>query len=216
MVGAMFLPCCLTWCQTMVEVIKIMLSSFKRSYAHTAALSAFDSVQATIDPCLHHRPLDTHCQVWFSLLCDHCSFLLGSGMHRVLFVPFKSLFPQSCVRSGGYIVELTVTSSKRAYAIPSSTVPRVLAPAAGHCWPVPPQETLKHSSGSVSVGSLGPSLHKVCLSLQVSLAVMGFDSKWDFTPRTVLLGLLLCPWMWGIFLWWDLTFTCWWLFSSEL
>ena len=27
-------------------------------------------------------------------------------------------------------------------------------PAAVHCWPVPPQETLKHSSGSVSVGSL--------------------------------------------------------------
>ena len=29
---------------------------------------------------------------------------------------------------------------------------------------VPPQETLKHSSGSVSVGSLGPGVHKVCLS----------------------------------------------------
>ena len=27
-------------------------------------------------------------------------------------------------------------------------------PVAAHCWPVPPQETLKHGSGSVSVGSL--------------------------------------------------------------
>ena len=27
---------------------------------------------------------------------------------------------------------------------------------------------------------------------------MGFDSKCDFIPPTVLLGLLLCPWMWGI------------------
>ena len=27
---------------------------------------------------------------------------------------------------------------------------------------------------------------------------MRFDSKWDFAPSTVLLGRLLCPWMWGI------------------
>ena len=38
------------------------------------------------------------------------------------------------------------------------------SPAAGRCWPVPAQETLRHSSGSVSVGSLGPGAHKVCLS----------------------------------------------------
>ena len=33
----------------------------------------------------------------------------------------------------------------------------------------------------------------------MSLADMGFDSKCDFAPPTVLLGLLFCPWMWGIF-----------------
>ena len=38
------------------------------------------------------------------------------------------------------------------------------APAAGHCWPIPLQGTLKHSSVSVSVGSLGPGVHKVCLN----------------------------------------------------
>ena len=27
---------------------------------------------------------------------------------------------------------------------------------------------------------------------------MGFDSKHEFTPPTVLLGLLLCPWTWSI------------------
>ena len=32
----------------------------------------------------------------------------------------------------------------------------------------------------------------------MSLAGMGFDSKDSFTPPAVLLGLLLCPWMWGI------------------
>ena len=54
---------------------------------------------------------------------------------------------------------LMATSSKRAYA-----TPRVSATVASHCWPIPPQETLKHISGSVSVGSLGPVAHKVCLS----------------------------------------------------
>ena len=27
---------------------------------------------------------------------------------------------------------------------------------------------------------------------------MGFDSKCDFAPSTIFLGLLLCPWTWGI------------------
>jgi len=27
---------------------------------------------------------------------------------------------------------------------------------------------------------------------------MGFDSKCEFAPPTILLGLLLCPWVWGI------------------
>ena len=40
-----------------------------------------------------------------SLLWGHCSFLLGPGVHKVLFVPSKSLFPQSCVSSGGSMVE---------------------------------------------------------------------------------------------------------------
>ena len=35
-------------------------------------------------------------------------------------------------------------------------------------------------------------------TLWASLVGMEFDSKCEFTPPTVLLGLLLCPWMWGI------------------
>ena len=38
--GAAFPPCCLTWGQTMVEVMQIMGTSFKKSHACTAALSA--------------------------------------------------------------------------------------------------------------------------------------------------------------------------------
>ena len=76
--------------------------------------------QATTDPCLHQRLLDTHGQVWVSLLWGHCSFLLGPSAHKVLFVPSKSLFPQSWVSSGGSVVGLMATSSKRAYVIPRS------------------------------------------------------------------------------------------------
>ena len=72
--------------------------------------------QATTDPHLHWRLLDTHRQVWVSLLWGHCSFLPGPGAHKVLFVYSKSLFPQSCVSSGGSMVGLMGTSSKRAYA----------------------------------------------------------------------------------------------------
>ena len=92
-----------------------------------------------------------------------------------LFVPSKSLFPQSCVSSCGSMVGLMVTSSKRAYAIAMSAAPRAPAPAAVHCWPLPPQETPKHRYVSVSVGSLGPRAHKVCLS---PLSISGRYGIW--------------------------------------
>ena len=47
-----------------------------------------------------------------------CSFLLGPGSHKVLFVPSKILFPQFCVSSGVSVVGLMAASSKRAYVIP--------------------------------------------------------------------------------------------------
>ena len=76
--------------------------------------------QATTDPCLHHRLLVTHGQVCVSLLWGPCSFLLGPGVHKVLFVPFRTLFPQFFVSSGGSMVGLMATSSMRAYATPRS------------------------------------------------------------------------------------------------
>ena len=123
---------------------------------------------------------------------------------------------QSYVSSGGSMVGLMATSSKRAYAIPESAAPRALIPVAGHCWPVPLQETLKQSSGSVSVESLGPDEHRFVWALRVSLVGMGFHSNCNFAPLNILLGLLLCPWTWGIFSWWKPTFSFRRLFSSEL
>ena len=128
----------------------------------------------SVPPTLHHATSD-HASArdpWTFTGKSESVFLggslllfLGPGAHKVLFVPSKSLLPQSCVSYGSSMVGFMVTSSKRAYAIPRSTASRATAPAAGHCWPIPPQETPKHSSVLVSVGSLGPGAYKVCLRL---------------------------------------------------
>ena len=118
-----------TWDQTMVEVMKIMATSFKRSHAGTATLSAPNPAAGHCQP----MPLpDTHRQVWVSLLWGHCSFLLGPA-RKVLFVPSKYPCLQSCVSSGGSMVGLMATYSKRAYATPRSASSRAPAPAAVHC-----------------------------------------------------------------------------------
>ena len=49
MVRTMFPACCLTWGETTVEVMKITVTSFKRSHPHTTALSV-------PDPASGHRP----------------------------------------------------------------------------------------------------------------------------------------------------------------
>ena len=79
--------------------MKIVATSFKKSHACTATVSAPTLQQATADPRLCQKLLDTHQQVWVSLLWAQCSFHLGPGVHKVLFVPSKTLFPQSCVSS---------------------------------------------------------------------------------------------------------------------
>ena len=122
-------------------------------------------LQATTDPHLCQRFLDTHRQVWVSVLWGQCSFLLGPGVQKVLFLPFKTQFPQSCVSSGGSVERLMMCFSKRAYATARSAALKTPTPEAGHCWPIPPQETLKHSvprhyqkdqglSGSPTVGMI--------------------------------------------------------------
>ena len=49
--------------------------------------------QATTDPRLRWRLLDTHRQVRVSLLRGHHSFLLGPGAHKVLLCPPRVYFP---------------------------------------------------------------------------------------------------------------------------
>jgi len=93
------------------------------------------------------------------------SLILTPGSwFKVLFVPSKSLFPQSCVSSGISMVGLMATSSKRAYAISRCAAPRTPSPmdrpllthtSAGDT------QTLKGKSDSVSVGS--PIVYRFCL-----------------------------------------------------
>ena len=80
--------------------------------------------QATASPWLCWTLLETHRQVWFSLLWGHCPFLLDAGMHKILFVHSKNLFLQSCISFCGSVMGLMATSSKRAYDTPKSSAPR--------------------------------------------------------------------------------------------
>ena len=68
-----------TWAQTMVEVMKIMVTSLKRSHAWTAAAHASNLVAGHRQSTSFWRLPDTHRQVRDSLLYGHCSFLLGPG-----------------------------------------------------------------------------------------------------------------------------------------
>ena len=113
--------------------MKIMVTSLKgpvNALLHSVSPTL---KQAAANPYLCQRLLDTHGQVWVSLLWGHWSFLLGPGAQKIFFVSSKSLFPQSCVSSVSSMVGLMVTSSKGAYAIPRSAAPRAPAPAAVHC-----------------------------------------------------------------------------------
>ena len=77
----------------MMEIIKIMVTSFKRSHACTAPLSAPDPAPGHCQP----TPLlETPGHSWASLGQSLVGSLLlspGSWCAQVLFVPSKSLFP---------------------------------------------------------------------------------------------------------------------------
>ena len=127
--GAVFSPCCLIQGQTMVEIMKTLVTPSEGPMMHCCTQCPRPCSRPLPTHASTRRLLDTHGQVWVSLLWGHCSFLLGPGAHKVLFVPSKSLFLQSCVSSGSSVVVLMATPSKRAYAMPRSAAPR--APA-GH------------------------------------------------------------------------------------
>ena len=87
--------------QTVVGVILVMVT-FKRTCAHNVVFSDWTPQQATVNPRLHQRLLDTRREVWVSLLWGHCSCLLASGVHKVLyFVYTNKHLLQICFLSRG-------------------------------------------------------------------------------------------------------------------
>ena len=141
--------------------------------------------QATTDPCLHQIFLDTHRQVWVSLLWGHFSFVLGPGAHKVLFVSFKSLF-------------LAVCKFWQLYGrVNGDLLQEGLCYTQVCCI----QSPCPCSSPLLTRTSTGDTQTQFWLSLcgisgswcaqGLSLASMRFGSKHDFTPPTVLLELLL-------------------------
>ena len=100
--GAVFPSCCLTSGQSMVEVMKIMVTAFKRSpptHYYTQCP----------DPATGHRrptpPLETPGHTWASLgqsLWGHCSFLLGPGAQVSVCALLESVSSVLCKLWGLY------------------------------------------------------------------------------------------------------------------
>ena len=119
--------------------------------------------QATANPRLHQRLLDTNEQVWVSLLCGHCSFLLGPGAQGFVCALQESVSPVLCKLwwlYGGVNGNLLQGGlcQTQVYCTQSP------CPCSSPMLTCTPQETLKHSSVLVSAGSLCPGAPKVCLN----------------------------------------------------
>ena len=209
--GAVFPPRYLTWSQTMVEEVKTMATSFRRPGACTVHSAPLTLQQGITDPHLRRRLLDTHWQVWASLSWGHCSFLLGPGVHKVLFVPSKSLFSQSCIsfwwlyggvngnllQEGLYHTQVYCTQSPSPCGRPLLT----------HT-PSEDTQTLKGRFGSVSVGC--PGAHKGLFEPSKHLwQVQGLILNMISCPPSPnrLAGTSRLPLDMGYLFWWDPTFS---------
>ena len=117
-----------TWDQTMVEVMKIIVTSLKRSHACTATVHAPNPAGD------HHQPIPSletpgHPQASPGQSPVGSLFLsLGSWCTKFCGALQESIY-QSCVSSGSSMVGLMATSSKKTYAI---LTPRAPVPAAIH------------------------------------------------------------------------------------
>ena len=98
---------CLAWGDPALGSMGFMVGlvvTFKRTYTKGLLPGLLLPVpvsllQAVADTCLHVRLPNTSRKVLFSLLWGHCSFPLGLGALKILFVPSKGgvCFPQSWV-----------------------------------------------------------------------------------------------------------------------
>ena len=118
-----------------------------------------------------------------------------------------------------FMVELMATSSKSANATCYMSQICCIQSPCTHSKPVltwaspGDAQTLKGRFNSVSVRFLGPSAHKALFEPSKHLCQVWGLILNVISPLQLSSPL---PWMWGIFFWRDPTFSCWWLFSSDL
>ena len=143
--------------------------------------------------------------LWCLELLKQCKNFCG-----IIFLQFMGFL------FSGSIVGLMVTSSKKTYATSFTfhdhnccQSPCLCGRPQLTCAYTGDTKTLKGRSGSVSCGG-HCSFPWVLVHTRFCLCLlsMKFDSKLDYAPPTILLGLFLCTWTWGIFFWWDPTFSC--------
>ena len=198
--GAVFPPCYLTWGQTTVEVMKIKATSFKMFHACTATLSVPTPVAG------HHQPKPPPESPGYSQANLH-QFLLGSLLlfpgswwtQDFVCALQESVFPVLCKfwqLYGGVNGDLLQKGLCHTQVCCTQT-------------PCPCSSLLltRTSTGDTQTQNTQTQplwglwvlvQTRFVWALWASLACMGFHSKCDFTPPTIFLGLLLCPWRWGI------------------
>ena len=122
----------------MVEVTKIMATSFKRSPTHTAACRAPNPAAGHRQPTpLPETPGHSQASLGQSLTGSLLLFP-GSWYSQESVSPVLCKFWQLCGGVNGDLLQEGLCHTQVCCA--QSPVP-----AAGHCWPGPPQETLRHS-----------------------------------------------------------------------
>ena len=123
--------------QTMVEVMKIMATSFKRSHACTATLSAPNPAAGHCKPSpLPKTPEHSQTSLGESLVGSQL-LSPGSWCTQGSVCALQEAISQSSESSGSSMLGLMATTSKRAYAIPKSAAPKAPDPVAVHFWPIP-------------------------------------------------------------------------------
>ena len=160
--------------------IKIMVTSFKRSL-----LSACDPAAGHCNPCLHWRLLDTHSQIWISLLWDPAPFSWVLVHTRFCLCPPRVYFPVLCKfwqLYGGVNGDLLQESLCHTQLCCTQS-PCPCGKPLLTCTSAGDTQTLKGKSGSVSVGS--PGVHKILFEPSERVWWV-----WDLILNVILLILL--------------------------
>ena len=190
-------PCFLTWDQTRLEVMKIMMTSFKSSHIGSAACSAPNPAAG------HHQPMPPpgtpgHSQASLGpCLLESLLLSPGSWCTRFCLCPTRVCFPvlwkfwQLFGRVNGDLLQEDLCHTQ--VCCTQSPCPHG-SPLLTHISTEDTQTQFCLSLCGVT-GSRWAQGHLSPLSL---LASMGFDSKYDFSPPIIFLGLLLCLWKWVI------------------